>query len=653
MRGRFNAPVAVPNVPSYRRGPAGGGGPFGGGGGGGPPWDEFLGGCESGFTIPVPSNPDIVWATCYGNKVTRYDHKLGTAHTVSPWMMTLDSEPVGLKYRCHWTPPLAIDPFDHNTVYYGCQVVFKTTNNGQSWTASLDLSTQDPSRIASSGGIIGDNLGQFYGEVVFAIAPSELQRGLVWAGTNDGKLWYTVNGGTQWIDVTTNVTGMPAWGTMRRIVPSRFEAHMAYVAVDFHMMDNRDPYIYKTTDLGKTWKNITGDLPKGHPLDYVLTVAENPNRKGMLFAGTGRAFFYSLDDGGHWTQYQAGLPAAPVTWIEVAKLNHDVAVSTYGRGLWLLKDITTLEQSDKLVADAAVKVYEPRPAIRLARSGSVDFNFELKQTSRDSLTIQITDSSGTVVRTIRQLPRTGLNRATWDLRYDGAKQPELRTIPPDNPKIWEEARFQGRETRPVIHWGIQGPQRQGPIAAPGRYTMRLVVNGATHIASFRVVHDPALPSSAAELAANTRMQVRIRDAINETVDMINRLEVSRKQIEDQLKANANDAQLVAQLKEIDKKLYEVELLLLSRTELHSDDKWYVEKYKLYLNLVWFLGEVGTGASDVAGSAEYRPTDTQMGLMQQFDTELAAAKAAFKKVVDVDLKAFNEAMAGRLRVVMDP
>jgi photosystem II stability/assembly factor-like uncharacterized protein len=652
MRGRNDAPVPVPNVPSYRRPAGGGGGPFGGGGGG-RPWDEFLGGCESGFTIPVPSDPDIVWATCYGNKVTRYDHKLGTARTVSPWLMTLDSEPVGLRYRCHWTPPLAIDPFDHNTVYYGCQVVFKTTNNGQSWTESPDLSTKDPSRIVSSGGVIGDNLGQFYGEVVFAIAPSELQRGLVWAGTNDGKIWYTPNGGVRWIDVTNNVAGMPVWGTVRRIVPSRFEAHTAYIAVDYHMMDNREPYIYKTADLGKTWSNVTGDLPKGHPLDYVLTVAENPNRKGMLFAGTGRAFYYSLDDGQHWKQYQAGLPAAPVTWIEVAKLNHDVAVSTYGRGLWLLTDITMLEQSDKMVADANVKIYEPRPGLRLARGGSIDFNLELKYAPTDSLRIEIADSAGKVVRTLRQAPRTGLNRVTWDLRYDGAKQPELRTIPPDNPKIWQEARFKGRDTRPIIHWGINGPQRQGPIAAPGGYAMRFSVNGTTHTQPFRVVADPALPSTAADLLANTAMQVRIRDAINETVEMINRLEVSRKQIEDQIKANANDAALLQQLRDIDKKLYDVEMLLLSRTEIHSDDKWYVEKYKLYLNLVWFLGEVGTGASDVAGGAEYRPTDTQVDLMRQFDAELAAAKAAFKKVVDVDLKAFNEAMAGRLRVVMDP
>src|SRR5207249_2105032 len=301
------------------RGGRGGGG-RGRGGIGSTPWQPNLGGCESGFTLPDPTNPDIVWASCYGNEVTRWDARARRARSVSPGMHTLDSPPNDAKYRCHWTAPLAIDPFDHNTVYYGCQVIFATSNGGQSWKViSPDLSTQDPKYIVPSGGIVGDNLGQFYGELVFAIASSEIQKGLIWTGTNDGKVWNTRDGGAHWTDLTKNIAGMPAWGTITQIAPSHFDAGTAYVAVDFHLMDNREPFIYKTADFGQTWTKATGDLPSKHPLDYARSIAENPNRPGMLFAGTGHAFYYSVDDGARWTQLQAGLPAAPVSWIVVQK----------------------------------------------------------------------------------------------------------------------------------------------------------------------------------------------------------------------------------------------------------------------------------------------------------------------------------------------
>ena len=191
--------------------------------GSGNQWDHGLGGCESGFTAPDPADPNIVWSTCYGNKVTRYDHRTKIARSVAPGMITLDAPPTESKYRCHWSAPLAIDPFDHNNVYYGCNVIFHTNSGGQSWRViSPDLSTQDPSHIMPSGGIVGDNLGQFAPEVIFAIATSEVEKGLIWAGTNDGKIWYTRDGGQKWNDVSKNVTGLPAWGVISKIEPSHF-----------------------------------------------------------------------------------------------------------------------------------------------------------------------------------------------------------------------------------------------------------------------------------------------------------------------------------------------------------------------------------------------------------------------------------------------
>jgi photosystem II stability/assembly factor-like uncharacterized protein len=656
MRGASDSPIPVTNVPSYAppapARPPGGPGGGGGGFGGRPaatPWDTSIGGCESGFTIPDPVDPNIIWASCYGNKLTRYDHRRKTARSVAPWMITLDSPPTDGKYRCHWTAPVVVDPFDHETVYYGCQVIFRTTNQGQSWQViSPDLSTKDPSRIVSSGGVIGDNLGQFAPEVVFAISPSPIRKGLIWAGTNDGKVWYTIDGGKGWYDVTKNLVGVPEWGTITKIEPSRFDGDAAYVVIDHHIQDNRDPFIFKTTDLGRTWTKISDALPKGHPLDYVLSLAENPNRRGMLFAGTGRAFYYTMDDGKTWTRFKEGLPAAPVSWIEVQPVYHDVVVSTYGRGLYILKDITRLEQADRVDQDAAAFLYSPKPGIRFARSGRAEFLYTLK--AEGPVKFEIYDPVGSLVRTIETKGRTGLNRAVWDVRHDAPRVVELRTTPPDNPFIWDEPRFKGRETRPITHWGIQGAQRAGPTAAPGMYGVRMTAGGQSMSRPFEIIKDPSIPSPEGDLWASTRMQMRIRDDMNETADMVNKLEIMRKQIEDHVKAAKGKAAIDKALRELDKKMLDVEMLLVSRTDLHSDDKFFVEAYKVYMNLIWLNGAVGTGAGDEAGGADYRPTDAQVQVLELIEADLAKARAGFAILMEKDVPAFNKAMAGKVPAI---
>lgn len=666
MRGPSDTPVPVPNVPSYYQGLGVGTGVPGGraaerpGRGDeeenpfathrpGHDWEGGLGGCESGFTIPKPGDPDIVWASCYGNAVTRYDSKVGVARSVSPWIHTLDWPPNKLKYRCHWTPPLAIDPFDPNTVYYGCQVIFKTSDEGKSWTViSPDLSTRDSSRIVPSGGINQDNLGQFYGEVVFAIAPSKIERGLIWAGTNDGKVWYTRDGGGHWNDVTANVKGLPKWGTVRRIFPSVFDSATAYLAVDAHLVGDHAPYIFKTTDFGKSWTKISGGLPSDHPLSYVMAVAENPNRRGMLFAGTGHGFFYSMDDGASWTHFDRGLPAAPVSWIVPQKLYHDVVVSTYGRGLFILRDITRLEQQDEAAKDSAVYLYQPRPGIRQAREGSAEFLYRLASAPRQQVQVEILDSRDSVVRKLKELSHAGLNRVTWDLLYEPPTKVEFRTAAPDNPHIWEDARFLGKETRPVVHWGIEGPQRRGPIAAPGQYTVRLTVNGKKYSRHFEVVKDPAIESPAADLVASTGTQLQVRTLMDTTAEMINRLEKMRHQAESQLPGKTGE--VAGSLASLDSTLKSVELELISRSNMNSDDKWYEEPAKIYMQLIWLSGEVGLGAGDVAGGANYRPTKESLAWLADIQRAVTAAKADFKRVVEQTVPAFNQSMAGKVKPI---
>jgi len=615
----------------------------------GAPWEHHLGGCESGFTIPHPADPNIVWATCYGNKVTRYDARTKVARSVQPWKITLDSPPNDTKYRCHWTAPIAIDPFDHNSVYYGCQVIFKTTNGGQSWDViSPDLSTNDPSRIVSSGGIVGDNLGQFYGEVVFAIAPSEVQKGLIWAGTNDGQVSLTKNGGGEWTNVTKKIVGLPAWGTVTRIEPSHFDAGTAYIAVDFHLMDNRDPFIYKTTDFGQTWKKISDGLPAKHPLAYVRTVAESPNRKGLLFAGTGHGFYYSLDDGAHWTELQTGLPRAPVTWIATQKAFHDVVVSTYGRGIYVLDDVTPLEQMAAERADAPIRLFTPRPTYRFTEGGHAFINFSLAAAPKDRVTLEILDASGAVVRTVRATAEPGLNRVRWDLRHEGPRLVALRATPPENAYLFDELRFRGKDTRPVTHWGLE-EAGAGPTVIPGRYSVRLTVDGRSSTEPLEILEDPAIPGSDADLAASLTLQLRIREDISATADMINEIEIVRRELEEVqrgLRARKSQDDALKTVAAMIEKLIAVEDRLLEPAARLSDDKYFVQAYRIYMSLLWLNGEVGPGAGDVAGGQNFRPTDSSVATLETIEKDLDAARTAYRGLMDKEVPAFRRAMADR-------
>jgi photosystem II stability/assembly factor-like uncharacterized protein len=655
-------------------------------------WDHGMGNCESGFTIPDLSDPNIVWATCYGNKVTRWDARIKHARSVSPWMMTLDSPPNQIKYRCHWTSPLAIDPFDHNTIYYGCQVIFKTSNGGQNWSViSPDLSTQDASRIVPSGGIVGDNLGQFYGEVVFAIAPSPVQKGLIWAGTNDGQIWHTDDRG-QWVNVTKNISGLPTWGTVTSIAPSSFEASTAYVSVDFHLMDNRDPFIYKTTDMGKTWKKITGDLPK-HELSYVRTIAEDPNCAGLLFAGTGNGLFYSPDDGTHWSTLDTGLPHSPVTWAVVQKNFHDLVVSTYGRGLYILDDITPLEQMAKGHSDAAVVLFEPRQTYRFTRGGKALLNFSLKTAPKDPIRLEILDSEGKVIRNLETKGRPGINRVQWDLRHNSPRLVALRTVAPDNPHIWDEPRFRDSDSRSITHWGSK-PAEGGPIVAPGKYVVRLNVDGQSFSQPLTVARDPRIAASDADIEQSVKTLLTIRDDISRVSDTVNRIEWLRKQLEDvkamlrppkkkgdESKEGPEDeedeyegpkfgpappqalseaemkrkADLLIATEAFDKKLLSIEHKLVSQALLNSDDKYFVEPYQLYLNLIWLNAEVGTGGGDVAGGADFAPTDTQLELLKTFESQMTDVDTEFRNFLKDDVPAFNRTLGdfGALTLTVSP
>jgi hypothetical protein len=411
------------------------------------------------------------------------------------------------------------------------------------------------------------------------------------------------------------------------------------------MMDDREPYIYKTADLGKTWTRVSGDLPNKHPLSYVRAIAESPASKGLLYAGTGHGFYYSTDDGTHWTQLQTGLPAAPVTWIATQKNFHDVVVSTYGRGLYVLDDVSILEQAGASSAPAATGLAKMRTAYRYGQQGQVPITWTQSALAARPVRIEVLNKGGDVVREITRPGRVGINRTSWDMRYAPPRVVGLRTTPADNPHIWEEPRFRGRDTRPVTHWGLDQAQ-VGPIVSPGTYTVRLTVDGKTSTETLEVLKDPKVPTTDADFDLSLKTQLRIREDINQTSDIVNHLEGMRKQLED-LKASSRGVRgrddVVKAAQDLDVKMQAVEEKLLEKAQWTSDDKYFRQAYRIYMNLIWLNGEVGPGAGDVAGGADFRPTDTSMALLGQIEKELAASRLEYEALLATDVAAFNNTM----------
>jgi hypothetical protein len=333
----------------------------------------------------------------------------------------------------------------------------------------------------------------------------------------------------------------------------------------------------------------------------------------------------------------------------VPKNAPEVAIGTYGRGMWILRDVWALEQDPAPAQAPELVFYKPIPGVRRSSSGNAEFVFSIAAAPTAPLTIDILASDGTVLSTNQVQARAGVQKWSWNLLLPMPNQPVLRSIPPDNPNIWDAGRWPTHE-RPVTHWGI-GAQRWQPRAAPGKYTVRLTYNGRQYAQPFEVWRDVSVPSTDTDLAASTSLQRNIVSTLNEVVDKINRIEIMREQVENLRKANAGNAQVDTALASIYKRMYETELHFLSKTEMHSDDKWYVEKYKLYLNLVWMLAEVGGGGSDVAGGVGYGPTKSQLNAYEDQLKLMGVAKSDFDKLM-AEVAAFNKANAGKIAPISD-
>ncbi len=620
-----------------------------------------VGGCESGFAIPDTAGGDKVWSGCYDGGLELYDPATRQSRNVRVWPEAgYGWPPAELKERWHWTFPIAISPHDHNTVYVGSQYVHRTTDGGASWQViSPDLTLNDRSRQQSSGGVTTDNLMTFDGSVLYAIAESPVQAGVVWAGTNDGQLSLTRDGGRTWSNVTANLRGLGAYGTISNVEPSRWDAGTAYISVDRHQMADFEPYIYETTDFGHTWRRVSGDLPRS-VFGYVHVVREDPRRRGMLYAGTENSTYFSLDDGAHWNPLRNDMPPAPVYWLTIQPRFDDLVVGTYGRGFWILDDVGALRGLDAATLAADAHLFAPRDAYRFQPIHSVssapnsnvtgrsprygaDIDYFLGAAPDGDVKLEVLQADS-VIRTLRTTKRKGINRAWWDLRYEPPARPTLRTTPPDKPWV----RFREDETRPLVTWDLDLVGGQiGPLAPPGRYTIRLTVAGHTYTQPLTVLKDPHSAGTAQEIAAQVRLGLQLRDELGDVSRMIDRLEWLRKQLGDaraQLAGDSSAAGVVAAARDLEEQVVDVEAQLFDVHLTGSREDAFRNPMKLY-------GRISALASDVfANGADFAPTQQQREVHEILKKRLDAARAQFERILETELPRLQEKMTAKGVVV---
>ncbi|MFN0101445.1 MAG: VPS10 domain-containing protein [Bryobacteraceae bacterium] len=615
-------------------------------------WHD-VGGGESGWIAPDPKNLNIVYAGSYGGLLTRYDHRSGQIRTVNVW----PDNPMGagaeaMKYRFQWNFPLLFSHHDPNVLYTGGNMVFRSTDEGQSWEAiSPDLTRNDKSKQGSSGGpITKDNTGVEYYCTIFTIDESRLAKGLIWTGSDDGLVHVTRDGGRNWSNVTPGKDIMPEWIQINSIEASPHDPAKAYVAATAYKSDDHRPYLYRTTDYGKTWKLIVTGI-QGNA--FTRVVREDPNRKGLLFAGAETGIYLSLDDGDTWQQFQLNLPVVPITDMVFHKRENDLIVATQGRSFWVFDDLPILHQLTDAIRASDAHLFAPKPAYRYAGPGGrraataggavgqnppngVVVNYLLKNKPQGDAAIEFLDAAGKEIRkfssktpeTSTAAPRpaddeeapgaparvpaaAGLNRFVWDMRY------------PDS------TNFPG-----MIYWAANS---RGPIAVPGAYTVKLTVDGKSSAQPFVIRKDPRMGGSVPDLQKQFDLSIQIRDKVTQANDAVIQIRDVRKQIDDLVTRSAalqDAARVIEAGKKLSKELTEVEQELYQTKNQSGQDPL---NYPIKLNnkLAALLGVVQS--SDSAPTAQsnqvFEDLATKVnGHLRRLDNLMKTGLTAFNKLV---------------------
>ena len=602
-----------------------------------------VGGCESGYIAPKPGDANIVYAGCYDGQVTRYDHRTKQERDVTVYPenpMGWGAE--GMKFRFQWTAPIVISPHDPELVYSAGNVLFQSRNGGQSWEAiSPDLTRNDKSKLGPSGGpITKDNTSVEYYATIFAFAESKLEKGLLWAGSDDGLVHVSRDAGKSWTNVTPK--DLPEWSMVSQIDPSPHDPGTMYLAVNRYKLDDNRPFAYVTTDYGKTWRKIVSGIPDGA---FVRAVRQDPVNKNLLFAGTETGVYASFDNGTKWQPLQLNLPVVPITDLVVK--DSDLVVATQGRSFWILDDMAPLRQISKATVAETTHLFKPSPTYRFSglafpipnvgqnpANGAL-FYYSLKSDVKEGeeIVLEILDASGKLVRKFSskpdpdkkagggflaeffgvsgptdQLPaKAGLNRFSWDLRH-----PEAST-------------FDG-----VILWG---GGTDGPVAVPGTYQAKLTAGGTTVTEPFEVRKDPRLAATQADLQKQFELQMKIHDKLTATHDGIKRIRSVRDQLTsamDRAKGTPGEKAVGDAAESLKKKLTAVEEALYQTKNKSSQDP---------LNYPIRLNNKLAALAGVVGSADTAPTDQSYAVYDDLAAKIDKELATLAEAMDKDVPAF--------------
>ena len=586
-------------------------------------WMYSVGGGESGYIAPDPKDANIFFAGSQGAMLSRYDRKSGEEQDVQPYPFFFSGQAANtMKERWQWTFPIVFDPLDHNTLYCSSQHLFKTINGGKSWTIiSPDLTLADPKTLGDSGGpITKDQNGPEIYATIFSIAPSRLEEGTIWTGSDDGLAYITRDGGKKWTNVTPE--GLPHYSRIGMIDASWHKPGTAYLAANRYQMDDTAPYIYKTSDYGAHWTKIVTGLPAN---DFVRVIREDRVRPGLLYAGTEHSVYVSDDDGAHWTSFAYNIPDTQVADIEVQK--NDVILATHGRSFYILDNVGWLRQSTPQIKAEPAHLFTPAPGIRNIDDAVIDYSLAKPA---DKVTIEVLDSVHKSIATFTSAPAgkkpaaeddqderragpkpptttAGINRFVWNLRYPGAYA------------------FPG-----MVLWG--GNARQGPMAVPGKYFVKLTANGVTQERELTIEKDPRLTVTQLDMQKQFDLALKIRDQLSQADTIVSKIRDIRKQAEDRTVTDPSlqpqTAAMLAKLKTIEETVYQV--------QNRSDQ----DPLNFPIRLNNYIGALGRSVM----SGDFAPTAQAYVVEAELTSRLEAEQKAFDAALQSDLAPLNATLA---------